>query len=241
MTVAVYNSVDRIIRMAMFDAGLIEEGADPTSDQLGNYLQRLMDLIQVWQLEGCKLHLIQDILLPLVLNQYIYTVGVGGSINMPKPLRLEDAYFTDSKGGVRNIDVITRNEWDRLPPPQNNGTVTQIFEDRQISPLRFYLWNKPGAQDVAGSFHLVLRTIAGAGTFNTTDAITNNFPIEWAMALRWGLAMDICTGQPDSIVARCEKMATYYKTLLENYDVEQGGITFQPDSTQGVGFRSRFS
>jgi len=237
MTIATYNSMDRIIRMAMSDAGLLEDEMNPTADAQGNHAQRLLDMIQIWQIDGCKLSLIQDTLLPLTLNTNIYTFGPAGSVNMTRPVRVEGMYWQDSSGGKRDIFPVAREEWNRLPAAQNNGTVTQFMEERSNTLLRVYLWNKPGASDVAGQLRVVLRT-TGPGVLNIADPITTFFPIEWAMALRWGLAADICTGQPDSIVNRCTSMAGHYKTVLEGFDVELGGIQLQPDRS---GFFSRFS
>jgi hypothetical protein len=223
MTVAVYNSIDRMIRMAMFDAGLLEEGTDPTPDQQGNYVQRLLDMIQVWQLEGCKLFLIRDLVVPLVLNQTSYVIT-------PKPFRIEDVYWRDAAGTQhREIFRCELHDWIRLSPAQPNGTITQFYEDRQSTTVTLNVWNKPGTYDVAGQLHVVVRSVGTGNVTSVADSITLNFPIEWAMALRWGLAADLCTGQPDSIVQRCERQAMYYKGVLENFDVEQGGITFQPD------------
>lgn len=238
MTIAIYNSMDRIIRMAMSDAGLLEDEMNPTADAQGNHAQRLLDLIQVWQVEGCKLNLIQDTVLPLTVNQNVYTFGPAGSVNMTKPVRVEDMYWQDSSGtNKRDVFAVDRHTWDRLPSAQNGGTVTQFLEERSNTLLRVHLWNKPGAGDVAGQLHVVLRTLS-ASVLNIADPITTFFPIEWAMALRWGLAMDICTGQPDSIVNRCTQMAGHYKAVLEGFDVELGGISFQPDTGHQV---SRFS
>lgn len=240
MTVSVYNSVDRIVKMAMFDAGLLEENADPTSEQQGHNVQRLADMMQIWQLEGCKLHLLRDVVMPLVLNQGVYNLGPGAPLNIIKPLRIESAYWVDAQQTTsREIFRVERYDWDRLPPAQANGTVTQFYEDRQLTAINLYLWNKPSATDVAGTLHLTVRVPGAGGIAGVGDPITSNFPIEWAMALRWGLAADLATGQPDSIVQRCERMAAYYKTILENYDVEQGGVIFQPDTSGQA--RSRFA
>lgn len=231
MTVAVYNSIDRMVRMAMFDAGLLEEGADPTPEQQNTNVQRLLDMIQVWQVEGCKLFLLRDVILPLQLNLSTYAIGnASPNLNMPKPLRVEDVYWRDAAGTQhRDIFRVELHDWVRLPPAQPNSTITQFYEDRQNNWITIKFWNQPGSYDVSGQMHLVLRTIGQGGITSIADTITANFPIEWAMALRWGLAADLCTGQPDSIVQRCERMAIHFKTILENFDVEAGGISFQPD------------
>ena len=57
-----------------------------------------------------------------------------------------------------------------------------------------------------------------------------NFPIEWRIALRWGLADELATGQPQSIMDRCQQRAISYRTMLEDWDVEDAPTRFTPDS-----------
>jgi hypothetical protein len=64
-----------------------------------------------------------------------------------------------------------------------------------------------------------------------TDTI--NFPNEWFMALRWGLADDISSGQPAAIMQRCMMKAEAYRIALENWDVEDASTMFQPDPNTG--------
>ncbi len=53
------------------------------------------------------------------------------------------------------------------------------------------------------------------------------------MALRWGLADDICTGQPGEIMRRCAERAKAYREALEDWDVEDAATQFQPDPQGG--------
>jgi hypothetical protein len=77
-----------------------------------------------------------------------------------------------------------------------------------------------------GVAHLLLQYQVTNFT-NLTD--TMNFPIEWTLGLTWGLADEICTGQPQEVVMRCQQKALEYRTMLENWDVEDADIKFQPD------------
>jgi len=72
------------------------------------------------------------------------------------------------------------------------------------------------------------------GLYDTID-----FPQEWMMALRWGLADDICTGQPQAIMDRCKANAGMYRTALEDWDVEDTSTRFTPDSQTRGGYASR--
>jgi hypothetical protein len=59
---------------------------------------------------------------------------------------------------------------------------------------------------------------------------TVSFPLEWYMYLQWALAEQLCTGQPDSVIARCERMAARFRVAIEGWDVEDAGTRFVPDS-----------
>jgi hypothetical protein len=61
---------------------------------------------------------------------------------------------------------------------------------------------------------------------------TMNFPNEWRIALRWGLADELATGQPQAIMDRCERRAAMFKAALEDWDVEDAPTRFQPDIAQ---------
>ena len=55
------------------------------------------------------------------------------------------------------------------------------------------------------------------------------FPVEWFQALRWGLADELCSGQPQLIMERCERKAMMYRDLLEDWDVEDTSTRVTPD------------
>ena len=55
------------------------------------------------------------------------------------------------------------------------------------------------------------------------------------MALRWALADDICTGQPQAIMDRCAGRSRYYKEILEGWDVEDAPTRFTPDQRSMMG------
>ena len=49
------------------------------------------------------------------------------------------------------------------------------------------------------------------------------------MGLRWALADELSTGQPQAIMDRCERKATAYRQALEDWDVEDAPTSFTPD------------
>lgn len=223
---ATFSSPARIIEYAMKDAGLLQRGDLPDSDQLMEYSNRLLDVINMWQTQGLKLWLQQDLSITLVASTSQYTLGLAGTTVMAKPLRITQAYHQSSDGVNTQIGIISRDEWTRLSNRTQEGMINSLFVDKQASLLKLNTWLTPDATTAAGTLHVIAQYQATNFT-GLTDTL--DFPPEWFIALRWGLADDICTGQPSSIMNRCAARAKMYRDALEDWDVEDASTQFQRD------------
>ncbi len=230
MVAAVSNTAYGIIHDAMHDAGLLGAGEVPNSDQLSNNLRRLCDIINLWQTQGLKLFTWTDLSIPLVVGQTNYTIGPGQTVDMTKPMRALQGYVLNTVGAIRRPLVpISWNDWMLLSQVTgNNGTINSFFVNKQATYLDVRFWNPPDALEATNTAHLLIQQQA-ANPINLEENVS--FPQEWRIALRWGLADDICTGQPATIMARCKGNADTYRTMLEDWDVEDVQTRFTP-STQ---------
>ena len=227
---ASFGTPDRIIRYAMEDAGLLQDGDDPNSEQFAKYTNRLNDLANLWNTQGLKLWTYLDQSITLTAGVATYTLGPGGSIITTKPMRAIQGYYLDSGGNRRPIYPLAWEEYLRLSNVTNTGAISQFFVNKQRDNLLVSFWLTPDSSAASGTAHLLIpRKITNfQGITDTMD-----FPPEWFMALRWGLADDICTGQPEAIVQRCAQRATAFRQALEDWDVEDASTRFQPDSQGG--------
>lgn len=226
MTLPATNTPNGIICDAMQDAGLLQDGDEPSSEQYAKYARRLRDVINLWQTQGLKLWLSVDTAVTLVAGQASYTFAPSGDVDMTKPLRVLQGYYLDSNAVRRPLNVLSWEEYLRLSQVTSTGAVNSYFVNKQQSQLVVHFWLTPDATAATGTAHVLLQTQVTNFT-NLTDTL--NFPEEWRMALRWGLADDICTGQPESIMARCAQRANAYRTALEDWDVEDAPTRFTPD------------
>jgi hypothetical protein len=226
MPVAVSNTVYGIINDAMHDAGLLQEGEAPNSEQLSVYMRRLCDIINLWQLGGVKLFLLEEITIPLVAGQNTYTLNNSVGVFPVKNMRVEQGRVISPppQKDLRTINAISWQQWNTLQ--QSEGAVTGYFVDRRVNSLVVKFWNTPNAAEAVNSVVLLVRKQAD-NPFNLESDVT--FPQEWRIALRWGLADDICTGQPQAIMDRCQERAMMYKAQLEDWDVESAETTFAPN------------
>jgi hypothetical protein len=232
-----YNTPMRIIEEAMRDTGLLQRGDIPDSDQLAEYSMRLLDLINVFQIEGLKLWLNTDLPVTMIAGTNLYTLGPSGNISMIKPLRVIQSYVIDPSGNTRPLLIISRDEWSRLSNKNQQGAINSVFVDKQQLSLNIYLWLTPDSTAALDTLHLVIQQQITNFT-GLTDAL--NFPVEWFLALRWALADDISSGQPIAVQEKCAKRAMYFKTILEDWDVEDASTLFSPNSMSGAVNSSKF-
>lgn len=227
------NTPEYIITEALVDACVIQRGITPDSDQLASGMNRLNDMFGVWQTQGLKLWLDTDIEIPLVVGQELYTVGPGGDVDMVKPLRVKQGYYIEqSSTSRRPLDPpLSRQEYKMLSNPLETGQPQQYYVDKQQNTLNIYIWQVPDAQAVLGEAHFII-----AQTVTKVISLTEvvNFPEEWGMALRWGLAWDLCSGQPESVQKRCKDNAMMYKEMLEGWDVEDADTRFEIDERMSL-------
>ena len=237
---ATSKTIYGIINDAMFDAGLLEEGEEPNSEQLATNFRRLNDIINLWQTQGLKLFLLQEISVPLVAGQSVYTFGpdLGSTVVMPKPSRVLDGYILNPSGIRRPIIQIAWKDWNYLPQVVGNeGMINSYMVNKQAEFLQVRFWNVPTVEEALNTAVLLMQVEAPN---NINLVASMEFPQEWRIALRWGLADDICGGQPQAIMTRCSERANAYRTALEDWDVEDAPTSFAPDQRAGYGVEGRF-
>lgn len=236
MTTPSDNTAYPVVTDAYRDAGLLQRGDNLNPEQLAEGMRRLRDLINFWQTQGLKLWVNEDIPVTLIEGQAAYTFKPGGTVDMTKPLRVLEAYYLTSADEVRReLTVMSLRDYWQLGQAgtltANRGAVTQYLVEKQATQLKVTLWLTPDAEEVAnGDVHLLMQT-----QITNPAALTEtmNFPPEWRIALRWGLADDLSTGQPQAIMDRCSQKAEIFRNALENWDVEDAPTSFAPDPRAG--------
>lgn len=229
MATTVSNTAVGIITDAMRDAGKLQKGDRPDSDDLATYMRRLNDIINLWQTDGIKLFLQEEVSVPLVVGQTLYVLGPNGpAVVMARPPRILQG-FVITPGNIRRpLVMISRDEWERLSQVVgNNGTINSFMVDKQATVTNLNLWPPPDSTEVLNTATFLMQVQAPNPLF-LSDSM--GFPQEWRIALRWGLADDICTGQPQVIMDRCATKAEFYKKKLEDWDVEDAPTFMNVDS-----------
>lgn len=217
------NTPQKLIRSAMLNARLLQEGDDPTGEDYANYLVRLNDLVALWQTLGIKLWTTSVQTVPLVAGTNSYVVGPGGAVNITKPLLITEAFYQDPGSNTpRSLIRIAWSDFYALDQT-TQGSINSFFVDQQQGQFVLWVWQTPTANQVTGTLKILVRTAISQWQ-SMDDSFT--FPPEWSLALQWALAEEICTGQPLPVQQRCQLKAEIYRNELESWDREWTPISF---------------
>lgn len=230
MPTNVSNTAYGIINDAMHTIGKLGEGDTPNSQQLADNMRRLNDIINLWQTQGLKLFFQEEINVPLVVGQTLYVLGPAGpAVVMARPPRILQGYVVQVQGNNRRpLVILSRDEWERLSQVTgNNGTINSFMVDKQAIQTNLNLWPPPDSVEVLNTATFLMQVQAQNPVLLTDNT---SFPQEWRIALMWGLADEISTGQPEVIMTRAERYAKKYREALEDWDVEDAPTEFNVDT-----------
>lgn len=130
------------------------------------------------------------------------------------------------------LTSLSRDEFNNLGVLNVQGIVNSYFVDKQQFFLNLWLWLNPDAFTARATVTFTTQTQVNQ-SISITDGM--NFPIEWFEFIHWNLAAMIDQGQPSAIQAKNQYWADYYRTALENFDVEDTSTFIQPDTRLGFG------
>lgn len=175
---------DQIIYGALRLCGALGVGESPQTAQVTEANEALNMLVKSLQAEGMPLWAIEQYTLIPVVGVNSYTIGVGQTIDRPKPLKIYQAFKHDTS---TNVDVpmriITRDEYNRLGNKTSLGTPIQLYYDVQNTYGIMYVFPVPTSVEQT-------ITIVYQRPFQDFDTADNtpDFPQEWFDTLKYGLA-----------------------------------------------------
>lgn len=119
-----------------------------------------------------------------------YTVGLGGDFNIPRPDRIESAYFRQLVTSQPNqIDypltiIQARENYNQIALKELSSWPQYLFYESSFPLGRIYVWPVPQA-----SVYSIFISVKTALSRFTSLAQTIDLPPEYEAALQWNLAM----------------------------------------------------
>jgi len=230
---------DQVIQAALRGLSVLEEGAEPTAAATSNASFALNLIIKNWQKDGIKLWTIDNLEVPLVANQTVYNIGPDSSndIVSDRPLRVIQGFLRNVEASPP-IDIplqpLSRQEYNILGSKFSPGVMNSYFYNPKptFGQLTVYLTPDTNSQTNYVLYVIVQRPIMDM--VKPTDNF--DFPNEWFLALKWALMAELAPEYDKSLPDRgyYDARAVALKKALEDWDVENASMFFQPDVRMGM-------
>lgn len=221
---------DQIITSALRMIGAIAQGESPTATQISEAAEALNIMIKAWEADGMPLWGLEESDITLVAGVNLYQIGIGKSVNIPKPLKVIQAWNRDT---VSNVDIpmriITKQEYNILGNKTTSGNPIQIFYQPMLDYGELHVFPTPSAQEATqNKIYLVYQR-----PFEDFLISGNNpdFPQEWLEAIKYGLAARLAPeyGMPLEQRQFLNKEAGEVKQAALSFGTEEGSLYFQVD------------
>lgn len=216
---------DQIIAGSLRLIGAIAQGETATAAQISEAAEALNLMVKAWEADGMPLWGLAEYDLTLVAGQRDYNIGLGQTVNIPKPLRVIQVWNT-----INGIDtpmrLLTKQEYNMLGNKTSQGTPIQAY----YNPQREYgiLSLFPVPADTSYTVTFVYQR-----PFEDFDSGTDNpdFPQEWMEALKYGLAVRLAPeyGLPVEQRQLLLKEAKDVKDVALSMGTEEGSLYLQRD------------
>lgn len=221
---------DDIIKRALRLIGVLSQGETPTDTQITEASVALNSLVKAWQTDGLPLWALKQTPITLTNNTASYSIGIGQTVNVPKPLKITQAFIRDINSNVDvPLRIVTKQEYNVLGNKTSSGKPVQVYYDPQRESGTLYVYPVPTS--VEASLYTIY--IVYQRPFEDFDSATDepDFPQEWFDAVTYGLA---CRLAPEyGLPPQERKMLWNEMTIIKqdalNFGLEEGSLFFQVD------------
>lgn len=220
-------SREDIINRALRLIGVLAQGETATTEQITEANIALNSLVKAWQADGMSLWAIKQYSVPLTAGTSTYNIGVGQTINTPKPLKVIQAFNHNTTSNVDiPMRIITRQEYNILGNKTSSGNPIQCFYEPLIDYGVLHVFPVPSTAEQSAN----TITIVYQRPYEDFDASadTPDFPQEWYDAVTYGLASRLAGEYQISTEVRKTLMqeAAMIKAEALSFGTEEGSLYF---------------
>lgn len=217
---------EAVIKKALEIIGVLGEGEDPNVDQIDSSAVLFDMLVSAWQTEGINIWAVDEVEVPLVVDQRSYTLGPDGDVDLSyRPVRVVDGFHRNSEGYDVPLNIWSREEYYRLSDKESGGRPLNLYFDRRATESVIYIWQTPKEEDEK----LILALQRSLDTVDLEEDV--DFPSEYFLALTYNLAFLLCNeyGVSSQKWNMISNMAQMFKMDAEGYNREDTSFFLEPD------------
>jgi len=217
---------DQVITGALRKLSVLPSGGTPTTEQTNDAATALNALVKAFQADGMPLWKIKSHTWAVTSGTSNYTIGVGSTLDTPKPLKIIQALYATAGNDNVPMNVINRFDYNNLPLVSASGTPINLYYQPMNSTGVISLWPTPDNATTEITIHY-------QAPYEDMDSASNDFdfPSEWIMALIYNLAWSLSPeyGIPPTDRGLLQKEALYWHEYVLSMGTEEGSFYIQPN------------
>lgn len=178
-----------IITLALKTANVVGVGQAPEAEDMNDAFNLLNMMLA--QLQRRRYFIYQLIDTAFVGTGAIsYTVGPGGNFNIPRPAKIESAFFRQNFGGPNPVDypleiLRAREDYNQISLKSLNSFPRYAFYDMAYPIGNLFIWPVPN-----NTYEIHITTMLQLQQFVTPSDIIA-LPPEYSAALMWNLVQEL--------------------------------------------------
>ena len=172
---------NQIIESALRKLGVLAEGQTPSAQNYADGMMALNTVISQLRAVGMPLWARSEYTFTPTTNTY--TIGTGMTLSTPFPVKLLQAFRTDT-GAKIPLEIVAREDFNILPT-SSNGSPIKINYQSFVNYGTISLWPTPTSTNTATITLVYQRPYQ----YFTTSTETADFPEEWYNAIIYHLAV----------------------------------------------------
>jgi len=227
---------DQLIAGALRLCGVLAEGETATLEQTSTGAEALNMLVKRLEADGMPLWAIKQYSVTLTSGVADYNIGVGLTVNTPKPLRVIQAYNRKTSNSTDiPMLITTRDGYNRLGNKTSTGNPIQLFYEPLNSSGVLHVFPTPDATSASSNTVVLVYQ----RPFEDFDASTDtpDFPQEWLEPLKYLLATRLAGEYQIAMSIRQQlgMEATALKEAALSMGTEEGSFFFGVDARNYMG------
>jgi hypothetical protein len=222
----------RLVTNALRTLGVLASGEESTAAEAIDALEILNEMIDLWNLRGLIVYRIDRNLFTVTSGQGTYTLGTGGDWNIPRPVKIDNAFFRETATGLElPARVLTEEEYQGIRLKNTQGSWPRwLYNDYAFPLSTVTVWPVP---DISNQ--MVLYTWNQLTSMATLDTVWT-FPPGYAIALRFNLSIALAPEYGKSVSPEIAALASEALAHIQSVNIEVPLMQVDPALTEGQGW-----
>jgi hypothetical protein len=217
---------DAIISAALRKLAVLSGGSTPTTSQVTEAAEALNAMIKGFQADGMPVWAMKSYTFTTITGQAAYQIGNSQALNTAMPLKVTQAWRSDSTSSNVPLNIYSDYNYNLLPLNNSSGTPVNLYYQPQMQLGTINLWPKP-----ADSTTSIIIRYQRPFEDMTSSSDDIDFPPYWTEAIIFGLADRLAPEYGVPLQDRqllTQQAERFHQTAL-SFGQEEGSMFFQPD------------